>query len=217
MPHAPSSSPSLVPLTGRRQSLLWLAAGAAGLLSGCDRLSPAGQPAPTFKGIDITGADYARGFSLTDFNGQTRTLADFKGRVVMLYFGFVQCPDVCPTALTRAAAVMERLGPRAGDLQVIFVTVDPERDTPELLREYMAAFHPSFLALTGNAEQIAQTAKDFRAFYKKVPTGSSYTMDHTALSYLFDRQGRIRVALRHEQTVDDYTADIRALLDAPAA
>lgn len=218
MPHAPSSSRSLVPLPGRRQSLLWLAASAAGLLSGCDRLSPFGQlAAPAFKGIDITGADYAHGFSLTDFNGQARTLADFKGRVVMLYFGFVQCPDVCPTALTRAAAVMERLGPRAGDLQVIFVTVDPERDTPELLRDYMAAFHPSFLALTGSLEQIAQTAQDFRVFYKKVPTGSSYTMDHTALSYLIDRQGRIRVALRHEQTADDYTADVRALLDAPAS
>ena len=218
MPLASVSSSLFSRAIGRRQGLLWLAAGAAGLLSGCDRLSPGGQPAtPSFKGIDITGADYARGFSLTDFNGQTRTLADFQGRVVMLYFGFVQCPDVCPTALTRAAAVMERLGPRAGDLQVVFVTVDPERDTPELLREYMAAFHPSFLALTGNAEQIAQTAKDFRAFYKKVPTGSSYTMDHTALSYLFDRQGRIRVALRHEQTADDYTADIRALLDAPAS
>jgi protein SCO1/2 len=216
MPLASVSSSLFSRAMSRRQSLLWLAAGAAGLLSGCDRLSPGGQPAtPSFKGIDITGADYARGFSLTDFNGQTRTLADFQGRVVMLYFGFVQCPDVCPTALTRAAAVMERLGPRAGDLQVVFVTVDPERDTPELLREYMAAFHPSFLALTGNAEQIAQTAKDFRAFYKKVPTGSSYTMDHTALSYLFDRQGRIRVALRHEQTADDYTADVLALLDAP--
>ena len=216
MPLASVSSSLFSRAIGRRQGLLWLAAGAAGLLSGCDRLSPGGQPAtPSFKGIDITGADYARGFSLTDFNGQTRTLADFQGRVVMLYFGFVQCPDVCPTALTRAAAVMERLGPRAGDLQVVFVTVDPERDTPELLREYMAAFHPSFLALTGNAEQIAQTAKDFRAFYKKAPTGSSYTMDHTALSYLFDRQGRIRVALRHEQTADDYTADVLALLDAP--
>lgn len=216
MPLASVSSSLFSRAIGRRQGLLWLAAGAAGLLSGCDRLSPGGQPAtPSFKGIDITGADYARGFSLTDFNGQTRTLADFQGRVVMLYFGFVQCPDVCPTALTRAAAVMERLGPRAGDLQVVFVTVDPERDTPELLREYMAAFHPSFLALTGNAEQIAQTAKDFRAFYKKVPTGSSCTMDHTALSYLFDRQGRIRVALRHEQTADDYTADVLALLDAP--
>lgn len=217
MPHTPSSSHSSLRPPGRRQSLQWLAAAAVGLLSGCDRLFTSGQPAtPAFKGIDITGAGYASGFSLTDFNGQTRTLADFKGKVVMLYFGFVQCPDVCPTALTRAAAVMERLGPRAVDLQVVFVTVDPERDTPELLRDYMAAFHPAFLALTGSAEQIARTAKDFRAFYKKVPTGSSYTMDHTALSYLFDRQGRIRVALRHEQTADDYTADILALLDAPA-
>lgn len=217
MPLAPVSSSLSLRALGRRQTLLWLAAG-AGLLSGCDRLSPGGSAAaPSFKGIDITGADYAKGFSLTDFNGQARTLADLKGKVVMLYFGFVQCPDVCPTALTRAAVVMERLGPQAADLQVIFVTVDPERDTPELLREYMKAFHPDFLALTGSAEQIAQTAKDFRAFYKKVPTGSSYTMDHTALSYLFDRQGRIRVALRHEQTADDYTADIRALLDAPAA
>lgn len=211
----PSSSSPRAP--GRRQSLQWLVVGAAGLLSGCDRLSPGGPAqTPSFKGIDITGADYAQGFSLTDFDGLPRTLADFKGQVVMLYFGFVQCPDVCPTALTRAAVVMERLGPQAADLQVIFVTVDPERDTPELLREYMKAFHPAFLALTGSADQIAQTAKDFRAFYKKVPTGSSYTMDHTALSYLFDRQGRIRVALRHEQTVDDYTADVRRLLDEPA-
>lgn len=217
MPLPLSSTPSCWPLPGRRQSLLWLVAGAAGLLSACDQMSPGGKPAtPSFKGIDITGADYAKGFSLTDFNGQARTLADFKGQVVMLYFGFVQCPDVCPTALTRAAVVMERLGSQAADLQVIFVTVDPERDTPELLREYMKAFHPAFLGLTGSLEQIAQTAKDFRAFYKKVPTGSSYTMDHTALSYLFDRQGRIRVVLRHEQTADDYTADIRTLLDAPA-
>ena len=217
MPLAPVSSSMSLRAPGRRQTLLWLAA-SAGLLSGCDRLSPGGSAAaPSFKGIDITGADYAKGFSLTDFNGQARTLADFKGKVVMLYFGFVQCPDVCPTALTRAAVVMERLGPQSADLQVIFVTVDPERDTPELLREYMKAFHPDFLALTGSADQIAQTAKDFRAFYKKVPTGSSYTMDHTALSYLIDRQGRIRVALRHEQTADDYIADVRALLDAPAS
>jgi protein SCO1 len=217
MPLSPSSLTTAVSPAGRRQSLWWLASGVAWWLSGCDRHSLSGQPlAPAFKGIDITGADYARGFSLTDFNGKACTLADFKGRVVMLYFGFVQCPDVCPTALTRAAAVMERLGPQAADLQVIFVTVDPERDTPELLSEYMKAFHPAFLALTGSADQIAQTAKEFRAYYKKVPTGSSYTMDHTALSYLFDREGHVRVALRHEQGVDDYAADIRALLDQPA-
>ena len=119
-------------------------------------------------------------------------------------------------ALTRAAAVMQQLGPQAAELQVIFVTVDPERDTPELLREYMAAFHPSFLALTGSAEATQKTADEFRVHYKKVPTGSSYTMDHTALSYLIDRQGRIRVVLRHEQTVSDYTADVRTLLAQPA-
>ena len=180
-------------------------------LSGCDGGARSAAPA-TFKGIDITGADYARGFQLTDFNGRPTNLSDFKGRLVMLYFGFVQCPDVCPTALARAAAVMQQLGPQASELQLIFVTVDPERDTPELLREYMAAFDPSFLALTGSAEDIQRTATEFRAYYKMIPTGSSYTMDHTALSYLFDRQGRVRVALRHEQTADDYAADIRLLL-----
>ena len=196
----------------RRRVNAWLAAAAlGGLLAGCDQpLSK--PPAAAFKGIDISGAPYGRGFTLTDFNGQSRTLADYSGRVVMLYFGFVQCPDVCPTALTRAAAVKQQLGADAAQLQVIFVTVDPERDTSELLRDYMAAFDPSFMALTGSPEQIKAVADEFRVYYKKVPTGSTYTMDHTALSYLFDREGHIRVVLRHEQTADDYTADIRQLL-----
>jgi protein SCO1/2 len=195
--------------------LAWLAASGA-LLVGCDQLdfTSHGAASPS-KGIDISGARYARDFQLTDFNGQTRSLQDFKGKVVLLYFGFVQCPDVCPTALSRAAAVMQQLGPQATDLQVIFVTVDPERDTPEMLRDYMTVFHPSFLALTGSPEDIRKTADEFRVYYKKVPTGSSYTMDHTALSYLFDRQGRIRIVLRHEQTSDDYTTEVRALLAEP--
>jgi protein SCO1/2 len=131
----------------------------------------------------------------------------------MLYFGFVHCPDVCPTALARASQVMQQLGPeQAARVQVIFVTVDPERDTPELLRDYMAAFDARFLALHGNAEQTKATADAFKVYYKKVPTGSNYTMDHTALSYLFDPKGQLRVALRHEQTADDFTADIRTLL-----
>ena len=180
------------------------------LLAGC---TPA---EPVFKSTDITGTSYGKTLRLTDHNGRERTLADFKGKVVTIFFGYTQCPDVCPTALTRAAAVMQQLGPQAAELQVIFVTVDPERDTPELLREYMAAFHPSFLALTGSAEATQKTADEFRVHYKKVPTGSSYTMDHTALSYLIDRQGRIRVVLRHEQTVSDYTADVRTLLAQPA-
>ncbi len=214
-PSHPSSSSAVLP---RRQALGWLVAGTALWLAGCDRSpAPAAGAASAFRGIDITGASYARGFSLTDFNGQRRSLTDFRGRLVMLYFGFVQCPDVCPTALTRAAAVMEQLGPQAADLQLVFVTVDPERDTPELLRDYLGSFHPSFLAFTGSADEIRRTADEFRVYYKRVPTGSSYTMDHTALSYLFDRQGRIRVVLRHEQTADDYTADVRALLAESAA
>lgn len=201
----------------RRAFSAWLGAFAlVGGLSACDRLSGDSTPG-AFKGIDITGAPYARGFTLTDFNGQARSLADYRGKVVMLYFGFVQCPDVCPTALTRAAAVLQQMGAQASQVQLLFVTVDPERDTPALLRDYMAAFDPSFVALTGSAEQIKATADGFRVFYKKVPTGSSYTMDHTALTYLFDREGRIRVALRHEQTADDYAADVKRLLQEQPA
>ncbi|MGB4060618.1 MAG: SCO family protein [Burkholderiaceae bacterium] len=201
----------------RRQVVCW--GGWVGLapallgLSGCDKWPGQGGSAPSFKGIDVTGAPYGKGFALTDMHGKARTLDDFKGQVVMLYFGFVQCPDVCPTALTRASEVMRLLGPdRAAKVQVIFVTVDPERDTPELLRDYMAAFDPRFLALYGDAAQTKQVADDFKVFYKKMPTGSSYTMDHTALSYLFDPQGRFRVALRHEQSAADYAADIATLL-----
>ncbi|GAB4088196.1 SCO family protein [Hydrogenophaga soli] len=185
------------------------------LTAGCEpqKTAESGAAAVAFRGIDLTGAPYGKGFALTDMHGQPRTLSDFKGQVVLLYFGFVQCPDVCPTALTRANEVLTQLGPeRAARVQVLFVTVDPERDTPELLRHYMAAFNPRFLALRGNAEQTKATAAEFKAFYQKVPTGSSYTMDHSALSYLFDPQGRLRVALRHEQTAADHTADIAALL-----
>ena len=199
-----------------RLSGVALAALGGAALSACDQLGQATGQQPSFRGIDITGAPYGRDFRLTDVDGQERTLADYRGKLVLLYFGFVQCPDVCPTALTRAVGTKRLLGPDGDQLQVIFVTVDPERDTPELLREYMAAFHPSFLALTGSAEATQKTADEFRVHYKKVPTGSSYTMDHTALSYLIDRQGRIRVVLRHEQTVSDYTADVRTLLAQPA-
>ena len=199
-------------ISSRRQALVWLVASGTLRLSGCDPHTSGlyGGNSP-FKGIDVTGADYASGFQLTDFNGQTRSLSDFKGKVVMLYFGFVQCPDVCPTALTRAAAVMQQLGPQAAELQVIFVTVDPERDTPEILREYMAAFDPSFVALRGDAQRLKETAAEFKVFYRQVPTGSSYTMDHTALSYVFDTQGRLRLALKHEQTAEDYAHDIALL------
>ncbi|MEZ5703201.1 MAG: SCO family protein [Burkholderiaceae bacterium] len=182
-------------------------------LTACDRGDGLAVSTSEFKGIDITGVDYARDFSLTDFDGVQRTMADYRGKVVMLYFGFVQCPDVCPTALTRAAEVRRLLGAEAASrVQLLFVTVDPERDTPALLREYMAAFDPSFVGLTGTLEEIQAVADAFRVVFRKVPTGSTYTMDHTALTYLFDTQGRVRVALRHQQTAAEYAADIQRLL-----
>ncbi len=213
MPQLPFLPSPLRVSLARRQVCAGLFLGASlAMLSACNRV--AGSDG--FRGIDLTGAAYAQGFSLTDFNGQSRSLADYRGQVVMLYFGFVQCPDVCPTALARASAVMQQLGADADRVQLLFVTVDPERDTPELLREYMAAFDPRFVALTGNLAQIQATADAFRVYFKKVPTGSSYTMDHTALTYLFDPAGHIRVALRHEQTADDYAADVRRLLAEPS-
>ena len=151
-------------------------------------------------------------FDLLDSDGRTRTLADWRGRLVMVFFGFTQCPDVCPTALARAADVMQRLGPDAAKLQVIFVTIDPERDTPELLRAYTQVFHPSFLGLHADLDTTAATAQAFRVYYRKVPSGSSYTMDHTAISYVYDTGGRLRLAVRHEQSADEVAADLRRLL-----
>lgn len=201
------------PAPRRRRLLMALVGAAAGLVAACDRLPGAAR----WRGVDVTGASYGRRLALTDQHGRPRTLADFRGQVVLLYFGYVQCPDVCPTALSRAVAVRQALGDQAGRLQVVFVTVDPERDTRPMLQEYMAAFDPSFLALSGSLADTRAAADEFRVFYQKVPNGDSYTMDHTAMSYLFDTQGRLRVVLRHEQTVDDYTADVRALLAEPEA
>ena len=182
-------------------------------LSGCDRVND--PAAPKFKGLDITGVDYGHDFRLTDFDGRERTLSHFKGKAVMLYFGFVQCPDVCPTALARAVETKRLLGTAGDRLQVIFVTVDPERDTAEILKSYMAAFDPTFLALYGDAQRTRETADHFKVYYKKVPTGESYTMDHSAVSYVFDPAGKLRVVLRHEQTAQDYAHDIALLLKTP--
>ena len=181
------------------------------LLSGC------GKSSPTFAGIDLTGAEFGRDFSLTDHDGKPRTLADFRGKYVMIFFGYTHCPDVCPTALARAVAVRKLLGADAERLQVIFVTVDPERDTAALLKGYTTAFDPGFLGLRGDAEQTRAVAKEFRVVYEKVPTGSSYAMDHTAITYIIDAQGRIRLAMRHAQTAEEYAADLKTLmkLDSP--
>lgn len=196
--------------TAFRWLLVFIVAALAVFIAGCNRAGDAA--APGFRGIDLTGAPYGRNFRLTDADGRERTLADYKDKAVLMYFGFVQCPDVCPTALIRAAKVKQLLGADGDKLQVIFITIDPERDTPEVIKAYTAAFDPSFIGLYGDAKRTRETADEFKVYYKQVPTGSSYTMDHSALSYAFDPQGRLRLALRHEQTAEDYAHDLRQLL-----
>jgi protein SCO1/2 len=206
--------PARAPLSlrRRRRALCGLAVLLA--VMGCMPAPPAADaPAPAFHALDITGASWGRDFSLQDPQGRTRRLADFKGQVVVMFFGFTQCPDVCPTALSRAAAVVQQLGAAADRVQVIFVTVDPERDTAPVLDAYTKAFHPRFLGLMADAETTARTAQDFKVLYQKVPTGKSYTMDHTALSFVFDPGGRLRLAVKHEQGADALAADLRQLLD----
>ena len=189
------------------------AATLAPLLGACDRLSPGGGQ-PSFKGIDITGADYARELDLPDAEGRRRTLADFKGKLVVVFFGYTQCPDVCPTTMAELAQVKKSLGADGERIQGVFVTIDPERDTPALLKAYMGSFDPSFVALRGDAEQTAATAKEFKVFYAKVPgkTEGSYTMDHTAGSYVFDAAGKLRLFVRYGSGAEALAADLKALL-----
>lgn len=190
------------------------ALGAATMLSGCDKLGFSSAPKASFQGVDLTGAAYARGFSLPDQNGKTRTLEDFKGKVVVVFFGFTQCPDVCPTTLAELAQVKKALGPDGDKVQGVFITVDPERDKPELLKAYLESFDPGFVALRGTPEQLKETAKEFKIYYAKVPgkTPDSYTMDHTAASFLFDPQGRVRVFSRYGAGASALTGDIKALI-----
>ena len=176
---------------------------------------------PQFRHTDVSGADYAKDFSLTDHNGRNVTLADYRGKVVTVFFGFTQCPDVCPTALAEMRAVMDKLGADSAKLQVLFVTIDPDRDTQDLLSKYVPAFHPAFVGLRGNAAATAKMAKDFKVFYQKAPgkTPGSYSMDHSAGTYVFDPQGRLRLFARPpspaetaSDSVDRMVGDIRLLL-----
>ena len=180
-------------------------------LSGCDKL--ASKPA-SFQNTDVTGLQYAQDFALTDQNGKPRTLADFKGKVVVMFFGYTQCPDVCPTTMAELAGVMKELGPLADQVQVLFVTVDPERDTQVLLAQYVPAFDKRFLGLYGDAAATAKVAKEFKVFYAKVPgkEPGSYSMDHTAGSYVFDKNGKVRLFLRHGQGAAPIVHDLKQLL-----
>lgn len=187
--------------------LLW----AALVVLSCAGCAP---PRPGFKNTDVTGADCCKDFRLTDHNGRVRTLADFRGKAVVMFFGYTQCPDVCPTTMLEMKTVLQQLGPDAQRVQVLFVTVDPERDTRELLASYVPAFDQTFLGLYGDMETTAKTAKEFRVFYQKQPgsTPTSYTVDHSAGSYVFDPQGRVRLFVRHGDGGANLVADLRLLL-----
>jgi protein SCO1/2 len=180
---------------------------AGALLAGC------GDDAAQFKLTDVTGAKFGRDFALTDHHGTPRRLADFRGKVVAVFFGFTHCPDVCPTTLADLAGAMKELGEQAAEVQVLFVTLDPERDTPAVLRQYVPAFHPAFLGLHGDADAIARTAVEFKVFYQKQPAAAGgYSLDHTAGTYLFDREGRLRVFAQQGQEATALLHDIRLLL-----
>ena len=187
---------------------------AALLLAACGEKTTGVTAAPTFNNTDITGVNYASNFSMTDHLGRARTLADFKGKVTLLFFGFTQCPDVCPTTMSELSAVMKELGPKADQVQVLFVTLDPERDTQALLAQYVPAFDARFLGLFGDAAATAAIAKEFKVYFAKVPgkAPGSYSMDHTAGSYVFDAQGKIRLFVRHGQGVAPIAQDLLKLL-----
>jgi protein SCO1/2 len=189
-------------------------------VAGCEKLgmpNAASGAEGRFQAVDITGAEYGRSLALTDQNGVARTLADFKGKVTVVFFGYTQCPDVCPTTMLELAQVKKSLGAEGERVQGVFVSVDPDRDTPEVLKAYMASFDPSFVALRGTAEQTSAAAKEFKVFFAKVPgrTEGSYTVDHTAGSYILDAEGKIRLFVRYGSGAPALTADLKALL-APA-
>jgi protein SCO1/2 len=185
------------------------------MLAGCDRAATG----PQFKAIDITGASYAKGFSLPDAQGRQRQLQDFQGRVVVVFFGFTQCPDVCPTTMQELAEVKRALGADGDKVAGVFITIDPERDTTEVLGPYVSAFSPDFVALRGSLKETEALAKEFKIYFKKVPgrlnadgQPTGYTMDHTAGSFVFDTKGRIRLFTRYGTGGEALLHDLKVLL-----
>ena len=198
----------------KKRHLLHVLAASVALVAAPALLSACSPDKPNFHAIDLTGADYAKDFDLTDQNGKERTLKDYRGKVVAVFFGYVHCPDFCPTTMAELAQVKQQLGKDGDKLQALFVTVDPERDTPELLKAYVGNFDPGFVALRGTPEQTAQLAKDFKIYYKKVEgkTPGNYTMDHSAGTYFYDPQGRLRLYSRYGSGVPALVSDIELLL-----
>lgn len=177
-------------------------------------LAACGKEEIIFQGSDISGTKLGRDLEMIDGNSQVRHLDDYKGKVVLVFFGFTQCPDVCPTAMAELSQTMELLGDDASKVQVLMISVDPARDTPEILSAYVSAFNPSFVGLTGSSEQLSKTAKSFKAYYAKSPGGSAdqYGMDHASSFYLLDQQGEARVLISGNASAQDIAKDIKLLL-----
>ena len=184
-------------------------------LAACDRLGGVAK-GPTFHATDITGAEFARHLELPDADGKMRSLADWKGKVTVVFFGYTQCPDVCPTTMAELVQIRKSLGGDGDRIETVFVTIDPERDTPEILKAYVGNFGPGFTALRGSAEQTAAAAKEFKVFYAKAPgrTPGSYTMDHSAASFVFDAKGRVRLFVPYGGEPKNFAADLRQLIAA---
>ncbi|WP_295952438.1 SCO family protein [Rhodoferax sp.] len=201
-----------------KRNALKLIAASVGTICASSLFVACSEPPAKFVAVDLTGADYAKDFQLTDHNGQPRSLKDFAGKMVVVFFGYTQCPDVCPTSMAELAEVKKSLGADGDKLQGIFVTVDPARDTPEVLKAYMANFDPTFLALIPTPTQLAALAKDYKVYYKKVdgPTPTSYTMDHSAGSYVYDTQGRLRLYARYGGGAAALAGDLKLLLKQTA-
>ena len=195
-----------------RRLLLSLAVAGALLLAGCERAAPPHH----FNAFDLTGATYAQGFKLPDFDGKVRQVTDFPGKLVVVFFGYTQCPDACPTTMAELSGILKTLGPDASRVQVVFITVDPSRDTPALLKAYVTNFRPDFLALRGDEAQTQQIVKDFKLVVEKVPgkTADTYTIDHTAGTYVFDTQGHVRLFASQSLDPALLTDDLKALLAA---
>lgn len=195
-------------------TITWCKAAAVALTAAL--LAACGAEGPKFKSTDVTGADFGRELALAGHDGKPRTLADFRGKLVVLTFGYTFCPDICPTTLADIAGVVKALGKDAGRVQVVFVTVDPERDTREVLAQYVPAFDPGFLGLYGDAAATQRAAKEFKIFYEKRAgsTPTLYSVDHSAQVYVLDAQGRLRLFVRQERIAADLAEDLRTLLRA---
>jgi protein SCO1/2 len=193
----------------------FIAASCALALFALTACQPAPQP-PSFQATDITGAAFARDFKLTDHNGQVRTLADFRGKVVAIFFGYTHCPDVCPTTLSDFAMALQQLGPQAERVQVVFVTVDPQRDTPDLLKQFVPAFNPDFLGMYTDADSLKILANEYKVVYQKssVKAADDYLIDHSAGTYIYDPKGRLRLLMPYGSSPDVIAQDLKMLLAA---